>query len=369
MVDDEPYITDLLGAALRFEGFEVDTAATGARCHRPGGAQPPRPGAARHHAARRRTAPRCAVACGPRACARPCCSSPPATPPRTRWRGSPSAATTTSPSRSASTSWWHASTPCCGAVYPATASDERLSFSDLEMDEETHEVWRQGELIELTATEFNLLRYLLENARRVLSKSEILDHVWSFDFVGRPQHRRDLHQLPAQEDGPLRSAADPHDPRGRLQPAPSPRAGVGGPARPCRSGAGSWSACSCCWWRASSPPTSSRRRRCAPSSWAVSTTRSTSPRARRTPTSYQVYQRDLHAGDRTPVTDPGAWIAELRTTPSQGSFVPPVSGRAPTPRLNPVALASRLSSDAYVEVIDKRGRVVFQRSLGFAVEP
>jgi two-component system OmpR family response regulator len=61
---------------------------------------------------------------------------------------------------------------------------DRLSFADLEMDDETHEVWRRGSLVELTATEFNLLRYLLENARRVLSKSEILDHVWHYDFDG-----------------------------------------------------------------------------------------------------------------------------------------------------------------------------------------
>ncbi|HUC35765.1 MAG TPA: response regulator transcription factor [Acidimicrobiales bacterium] len=64
------------------------------------------------------------------------------------------------------------------------AAGQRLVFADLEMDEDTHEVWRQGLLLELTATEFNLLRYMLENARRVLSKSEILDHVWSYDFEG-----------------------------------------------------------------------------------------------------------------------------------------------------------------------------------------
>jgi two-component system OmpR family response regulator len=75
------------------------------------------------------------------------------------------------------------------AVLRRTAPDrgsDQLQFSDLEMDEETHEVWRQGSLVELTATEFNLLRYLLENARRVLSKSEILDHVWNYDFDGDP---------------------------------------------------------------------------------------------------------------------------------------------------------------------------------------
>lgn len=64
--------------------------------------------------------------------------------------------------------------------------DGRIRFADLIMDDETHEVWRAGGLIELTATEFNLLRYLLVNARRVLSKSEILDAVWDDSFEGDP---------------------------------------------------------------------------------------------------------------------------------------------------------------------------------------
>ena len=70
---------------------------------------------------------------------------------------------------------------------PRFTSDEgRLTYADLEMDEDTREVWRQGQRIELTATEFNLLHYLLSNTRRVLSKSDILDHVWPYDFDGDP---------------------------------------------------------------------------------------------------------------------------------------------------------------------------------------
>lgn len=61
---------------------------------------------------------------------------------------------------------------------------ERLTFADLEMDEDTREVWRAGKAIGLTNTEFNLLRYLLLNARRVVSKGQILDHVWQYDFGG-----------------------------------------------------------------------------------------------------------------------------------------------------------------------------------------
>ena len=56
---------------------------------------------------------------------------------------------------------------------------------DLVLDEDSHEVTRAGEPISLTATEFELLRYLMHNARRVLSKAQILDRVWSYDFGGR----------------------------------------------------------------------------------------------------------------------------------------------------------------------------------------
>ncbi len=62
--------------------------------------------------------------------------------------------------------------------------DARLRFADIEMDEESHEVWRAGQAIQLTATEFSLLRFFLLNPRRVLSKSQILDHVWHYDFGG-----------------------------------------------------------------------------------------------------------------------------------------------------------------------------------------
>ena len=83
---------------------------------------------------------------------------------------------------------------------------------------DTHEVWRHEHSIDLTATEFNLLRHLLENARRVISKSELIDNVWGYGFSGRPQHRRDLHQLPAQEDRRGRARAHPHHPTSGLHP-------------------------------------------------------------------------------------------------------------------------------------------------------
>jgi two-component system OmpR family response regulator len=68
-----------------------------------------------------------------------------------------------------------------------TASEQtpaRLTFADLELDEETHEVYRAGQRVQLSPTEFKLLRYLMLNANRVLSKAQILDHVWNYDFRG-----------------------------------------------------------------------------------------------------------------------------------------------------------------------------------------
>ena len=59
-----------------------------------------------------------------------------------------------------------------------------LVFADLELDEDTHEVARGGKPIELTATEFRLLRYLMLNPRRVLTRAQLLDHVWNYDFGG-----------------------------------------------------------------------------------------------------------------------------------------------------------------------------------------
>ncbi|RAJ60471.1 two-component system OmpR family response regulator [Streptomyces sp. Amel2xB2] len=60
-----------------------------------------------------------------------------------------------------------------------------LTVGDLTLDEDSREVTRDGTEIDLTATEFELLRYLMRNPRRVLSKAQILDRVWSYDFGGR----------------------------------------------------------------------------------------------------------------------------------------------------------------------------------------
>jgi two-component system OmpR family response regulator len=66
----------------------------------------------------------------------------------------------------------------------AVDASHRLTFSDLELDDETHEVRRAGRRVNLSPTEFSLLRYLLLNSRKVLSKAQILDHVWQYDFGG-----------------------------------------------------------------------------------------------------------------------------------------------------------------------------------------
>jgi two-component system OmpR family response regulator len=64
------------------------------------------------------------------------------------------------------------------------AGSARLSFADIELDDDSHEVRRAGRLVELSPTEFKLLRYFLQNPGRVLSKPQILDHVWHYDFGG-----------------------------------------------------------------------------------------------------------------------------------------------------------------------------------------
>ncbi|MEA2645783.1 MAG: two-component system, OmpR family, response regulator, partial [Chloroflexota bacterium] len=63
-------------------------------------------------------------------------------------------------------------------------SSSRLQLADLELDEDSYEVRRGGRLVELTRTEFRLLHYLLMNAGRVLTRAQILDHVWEYDFGG-----------------------------------------------------------------------------------------------------------------------------------------------------------------------------------------
>jgi two-component system OmpR family response regulator len=62
--------------------------------------------------------------------------------------------------------------------------ERRLTFADLVLDEDSRDVWRSGRLIDLTPTEYKLLHYLLVNAKRVLTREQILEHVWEYTFAG-----------------------------------------------------------------------------------------------------------------------------------------------------------------------------------------
>jgi two-component system OmpR family response regulator len=66
----------------------------------------------------------------------------------------------------------------------AEPESSRLAFEDLELDEDAHEVTRAGHIIDLTVTEYRLLRYLMLNPRRVLTRTQLLEHVWDYDFGG-----------------------------------------------------------------------------------------------------------------------------------------------------------------------------------------
>ncbi|OKL54739.1 DNA-binding response regulator [Bowdeniella nasicola] len=67
---------------------------------------------------------------------------------------------------------------------PTLTDESTMTYADLVLNDDTHEVHRGGELIDLSPTEYKLLRYLMINAERVVSKSQILDHVWEYDFMG-----------------------------------------------------------------------------------------------------------------------------------------------------------------------------------------
>ncbi|QJC22454.1 response regulator transcription factor [Arcanobacterium buesumense] len=67
---------------------------------------------------------------------------------------------------------------------PAPEESSIITYHDLELNEDTYEVRRAGHLVELSPTEYKLLRYLMVNAERVVSKVQILDHVWDYDWIG-----------------------------------------------------------------------------------------------------------------------------------------------------------------------------------------
>ena len=106
---------------------------------------------------------------------------------------------------------------------PATQAPSRLTFADLELDEETHEVHRAGQRVQLSPTEFKLLRYLMLNASRVLSKAQILDHVWNYDFRGDDNIVESYISYLRRKVDTVRAAADPHPARRRATSCASRR--------------------------------------------------------------------------------------------------------------------------------------------------
>jgi two-component system OmpR family response regulator len=187
VVDDEPFITDLLAAALRYEGFEVDVAGTGGEALTAAAARPGHdlmlldvmlPDIDGTEVCRRLRADGSAT---------PVLflTARDATEDKVLGLSLGGDDYVTKPfSLDELVARIHA--VLRRSSNRLVAEPARLGYADLVMDEDTREVWRQGAPIELTATEFNLLHYLLSNARRVLSKGDILDHVWSYDFDGDP---------------------------------------------------------------------------------------------------------------------------------------------------------------------------------------
>jgi two-component system, OmpR family, response regulator len=183
VVDDEPVILELLAGALRFAGFDVLTAATGAEALRTAAAGKPdlilldvmMPGCDGFEVIHRihDGGPRIPVIF-------------------LTARGSP-------PDRVAGLSLGgddYITKPfsldevlarisavlrrSTGEAEPAS----RLAIANLELDQDSHQVWRAGTEVPLASREFKLLRYLMANAGRVLSREQILDHVWDYNFSG-----------------------------------------------------------------------------------------------------------------------------------------------------------------------------------------
>jgi len=185
VVDDEPYITDLLAAALRFEGFTVEVAATGREALQRVHEAPPDlvmldimlPDLEGTEVCRRmrESGDRVPVIF---------LTARDATEDKVNGLQMGDDYVTKPFSLDELVARVRAVLRRFGGAGPEMV--DRLSFADLEMDIDAHEVRRAGQVITLTATEFNLLQYLMVNARRVVSKSEILDNVWDYGFNGDP---------------------------------------------------------------------------------------------------------------------------------------------------------------------------------------
>ena len=138
-----------------------------------------------------------------------------------------------------------------------------LQFADLELDEQLHEVRRAGQRIELSPTEFKLLRYFLRNPRIVLSKAQILDHVWEYDFGGDANVVETYISYLRRKLDTGGAAADPDRAGRRLRPARRRVARVAARpprarhARPSRWSLSSWPAWPCGAWSIATSTTGS----------------------------------------------------------------------------------------------------------------
>ena len=185
MVDDEPTLAELLSTALRYEGWQVDHALTGHAAVEPAKALDPDvivldvmlPDLSGIDVLRRvrATHPNVPVLF---LTAKDAVEDRIAGPDR-RWRRLRDQAVQPRGGRRA------AARPAAPDGSVSSREEAVLVVGDLQMDEDSHEVTRGGEDIRLTATEFELLRYFMRNPKRVLSKAQILDRVWQYDFGGQ----------------------------------------------------------------------------------------------------------------------------------------------------------------------------------------
>ena len=185
VVDDEAVLAEMVSMALRYEGWNIATAGDGASAMDAGTSPTPRRGRTRRDAARYERARRPAEAA----------------------RGEPELPVVLLTAKDAVEDRI-AGLTAGGDDYVTkpfsmeevvlrlrallrrtgvTTEDSgaQLVVGDLVLDEDSHEVTRAGEPISLTSTEFELLRFMMRNSKRVLSKAQILDRVWSYDFGGR----------------------------------------------------------------------------------------------------------------------------------------------------------------------------------------
>src|ERR1700754_718477 len=183
VVDDEPNIVDVISMALRFQGFAVESAGTGADALTQVATFRPDlivldvmlPDMEGFEVAKRLGAERAGT---------PIIFLTARDAPEDKIRGLTTGGATSATKPSGLEELLARVRNVLRRTGRAEPESSRLSFEDLELDEDTREVTRDGHPIDLTATEYRLLRYLMLNPRRVLTRAQLLDHVWDYDFGG-----------------------------------------------------------------------------------------------------------------------------------------------------------------------------------------